>query len=161
MDTQMGGKPMTDDDVSRLLAMVAKGAFPSRAAARLGFTRQAVTMRKKRDPEFAAALDKADADGEEYVVGPIRDNDTWQARAWYAQRRWRVRWSTLVEAATALSKQKDGKPADGAASLAKLYAEAIRSLPIPYFAAPTGVPAPRPLAALEAEPETEDNGTAV
>lgn len=92
------GRPrsvMTKDAVEAILRTVALGIWPDRAAAMHGIDPAAMRSHKKRHPEFATALEKAEAQAESSIHGKIlRHMDKqWTACAWMLERRWPERWA--------------------------------------------------------------------
>lgn len=92
-----GGRltPMTEAQEAKILTLVAACMYPAQAARLVGFTPQALSMRKKRDPEFAARLEKAESEAESGLVADIKKagGADWRAAMALLERRFKERWS--------------------------------------------------------------------
>lgn len=69
--------------------------YPAEAARKLGFTPQAISMRKKRHPEFAQAIAMAEASAEFSLIATMlkASQKDWKAALALAERRFKERWS--------------------------------------------------------------------
>jgi transposase-like protein len=82
-------------DVSeKICALVSQGNYQKVAAACVGISEDTFYKWIKRYPEFAESLKKADALAEAKRVQTIlkAGNESWQAAAWYLERKHADRW---------------------------------------------------------------------
>ena len=86
---------MTEETIEAILRTVRLGVWPDRAAAIHGVAKGTMRAFRTRNPEFAAALKKAEAEAEAAIHGKIlRAMDRqWTAAAWMLERRWPARWA--------------------------------------------------------------------
>ena len=86
---------MTAEAKEKIVKAVRLGLWPDRAAAMHGIAPGTMRKERKRDPEFATALKRAEAEAEAAVHSKIlRHMDRqWTACAWMLERRWPARWS--------------------------------------------------------------------
>lgn len=69
-------KKFTPEQQQMFLQLLSLGMYSSIAAKKVGVTPQAISMRKKRDPDFAEACDKAEAGFELSLIAKVaRSND--------------------------------------------------------------------------------------
>ena len=137
------GRPrsaMTPDKVQAILKAVSLGVWPDRAAEMAGVSPSTMRAMRKRDPEFATALKRAEATAESGIHGKIlRHMDKhWQACAWMLERRWPKRWRRVddpVRMKMEASVQQSGPPLpegpEGLASFAEAFAAAASTLRMP------------------------------
>ncbi len=101
----MGRKTALTQDVhDRIVASVREGNYKLTAARAGGVHRNTVLRWLERgeageEPyaSFAAALDEAEAQAEEDTVRAAKSGgEGWQAKGWFAERRWPERWSGRV-----------------------------------------------------------------
>jgi hypothetical protein len=85
---------MTPENIEAILRTVRLGVWPDRAAEMHGIAKGTLRSHRKRDPAFATALKKAEADAEAAIHSKIlRHMDRqWTAAAWMLERRWPSRW---------------------------------------------------------------------
>lgn len=92
------GRPrstMTPETVEAILRAVRMGVWPERAAAMQGISTSTMRNMRKRDPEFATAMKRAEAEAESAVLSRVlRAMDKhWTAAAWMLERRFSDRWA--------------------------------------------------------------------
>lgn len=122
---------LTPDEIERLFALVAGGMTPTQAAAEIGVARQCVTMRKRRDPEFARRMALAEESLEAKLEAHVV---TWAEKDWRAamailERKWPKRWARPE--ARALAKQAAGDEARMRALIADMLSKRGGSPPAP------------------------------
>lgn len=98
MSKRQPGRPrstMTPETIEAILRAVRLGVWPDRAAAMQGISASTMRNMRKRDPEFATAMKRAEAEAESAVLSRIlRAMDRqWTAAAWILERRWSERWA--------------------------------------------------------------------
>jgi hypothetical protein len=126
---------MTDPQRKLLLQVVSMGEYPAWAARYVGLTPQAVSMRKKRDPEFAEELEKAIAAGRFNLVATVRREATRNGKLALEMlaRRWPEEWARPADrVAMAALKQQSNRV--GQAAYVDMFAAAVKTLPLPDFA---------------------------
>lgn len=84
--------PITKEQIEGMLELIRHGNFPSIAALKIGMTKSALSMRRKRDPEFDALIIAAESHAECKLVQDIFDDKDWRAKFGLLERRWRERW---------------------------------------------------------------------
>jgi hypothetical protein len=100
---------MTPEAVKQILTAVRLGFWPDRAATLAGVTPATMRAMRMRDPEFATALEMAEAQAELNFHGKIlkASESSWSAAAWIMERRFGQRWGRrdpdAVEAAEKLA----------------------------------------------------------
>ena len=90
---------MTPGVIDAILRAVKLGIWPDRAAQMNGIPTTTMRSMRKRDPAFASALEKAEAEAEASIHGKIlRHMDKqWTACAWMLERRWPERYAKREE----------------------------------------------------------------
>lgn len=78
----------------KICALISQGNYQCVAAACVGISEDTFYAWRKKYPEFSESLKKADALAEAKRVQTILQagNDSWQAAAWYLERKHRDRW---------------------------------------------------------------------
>lgn len=131
--------PLSTEELEECLELVREGHRLSAVARKFGVTRQALYMRCKRDPEFALSISMAEADAEiqtfRLLKAAAANGKSWQAFAWTLERRFgKHGWLSAVDKAKVASLRTGAQQGDANAELARLYADAMRTLPIPDMA---------------------------
>lgn len=86
---------MTDAVCEKILATVALGVWPDRAAQIHGVNPASMRKHKQRNDDFVTALEKAEAEAEGAFHGRIlkASGKHWTAAAWMLERRWPNRYA--------------------------------------------------------------------
>lgn len=86
---------MTEQQREEFFRLVSACMYPAEAARKLGFTPQAISMRKKRDPEFAQQLQEAETSAELRLLANVQKAGLkdWRASMALLERRFKERWS--------------------------------------------------------------------
>ena len=151
-----GGKTkLTPEQERTLLHLVSLGAYPSQAALKVGVTPQAISMRKKRDADFALRLQMAEATAEFSMLAEVRMSKDPRIILELMARRFRERWAR-AEAAPRVRVEASASAAAAATTAASdpQWRAAIATIPgfAPMLETSTP-PAPPPPPAASAEPE--------
>jgi len=100
---------MTDEERDEILRLISDlHMVPARAARVVGFTRQAVTMRKKRDPEFRRLFEQAEARGEKNAMEKLVAHMEKSEGACFFVLERRYRWVKPIEKAKIDSLKRGG-----------------------------------------------------
>jgi hypothetical protein len=95
------GRPTkkTEQRTEALLQSLRAGASRQRAAALAGIHRDTLYEWMKQDPAFSDAIEKAEGDAEVRNVAIIQRaaDTTWQAAAWWLERKHKAEWSSRIE----------------------------------------------------------------
>jgi hypothetical protein len=93
MPSRKRSQNATQDQIEGLLELVRGGNYPCAAARKVGISRSALSMRKKRDPEFLEQLEAAEAEAECKLVADVYGDKDWRAKMGILERRWPERWA--------------------------------------------------------------------
>ena len=98
MKRKKTGRPrsvMTAEAEDKILQTVRLGVWPDRAAQVHGISAGSMRAHKRRKPEFATALEKAEAEAEQFFHSRILNASSrqWTAAAWMLERRWPARYA--------------------------------------------------------------------
>jgi hypothetical protein len=109
-----------------ILDAIRKGATRSAAAASAGVSERSLYEWQQEFPQFSQSIKKADAEAEMAMIDVIRtaaEKGTWQAAAWWLERRhpesWRRRSSVTV--LDAHQEQPTDDPQERARRIAEIY----------------------------------------
>lgn len=89
-------KKVSDEKVAQIFQLVELGVLPTRAATALGLSDNFLSMRKKRDPQFALDLAAAEARAENRLFDKMNDlamGGDRKAIEFLLERRWPERWA--------------------------------------------------------------------
>lgn len=119
------GRPrsaMTDEVIDAILRTVRLGIWPDRAALIHGVNAATMRSHRKRHPDFATALEKAEADAEGMLHSKmIRHMDKqWTAVAWMLERRFKDRYA---------KPELQGGAGDGVVDDGELWARMVSGIP--------------------------------
>jgi hypothetical protein len=108
-DQQPNGRPTkyTEQNVNRILDALRGGNTRRASCAVADVSQDSLALWLRTYPEFAEAVEKAEGKAEAKMVSVIRDasETTWQAAAWWLERKHKAEWSSRVEQTGA-----DGSP---------------------------------------------------
>ena len=103
------GRPTkyTEQTVAKLLEALRGGNTRRASCAVADVSQDSLALWLRTYPEFAEAVEKAEGKAEAKMVSVIRDasDTTWQAAAWWLERKHKADWSSRVEQTGA-----DGSP---------------------------------------------------
>ena len=88
----------TDQNVSKICALLADGNYVTVACAAIGMTTETHYQWIKRYSDYADAVKKAEAASEAWHVNNIKKaaSRSWQASAWYLERKYSQRWGRQI-----------------------------------------------------------------
>lgn len=139
---------LTPEVEQQFLWFVQMGQYPAQAARAVGVTPQAISMRRKRDRDFAARVDQAVAKFQMGCLARINraaERGEWKAAFALLERRFPEEWGR------AELRLQPVAPSDGAKADVLMWEVARSTLPMIQ----TPVPAAVPVAAAIAEPDSE------
>ena len=89
------GKKLTQEEQQQILDLIAEGVPIPAAAKSVNVSKQAVYMRRGRDPEWDIAVERAEAKAfvkawRELKAAVDKGSKTWQGFAWILERRFRI-----------------------------------------------------------------------
>jgi len=84
---------ITPEQEQMFLQLVSLGMYPSEAAKKIGVTPQAISMRKKRSPDFRMAIDRAEASFELGCLAVIVKSQDPKVKLELIARRFPERWA--------------------------------------------------------------------
>lgn len=146
------GKSLTPELIAELMMAIGQGLIPSRAAVLVGVSPQAISNRRRRDPDFRMVILAAEAALEKKLASHViawAEKD-WRAAMAILERKWPERWSR-PEARALAEKEKTAMTAQDVA----IWVSMLSAIPERFVPAVPSQKEPEPEAPASPDPSDE------